>query len=37
MGALTAERGYEAPAMRAMMTRLTSAANFFGPPDASAG
>ena len=34
MGALTAERGYEAPAMRAMMTRLTSAANFFGTPEA---
>ncbi|TQF80373.1 hypothetical protein FK498_06425 [Elioraea sp. Yellowstone] len=36
MGALTAERGYEAPAMRALMMRLTAAANFFGPPDASA-
>lgn len=29
MGALTAERGYEAPQMRALMGRLTAANNFF--------
>lgn len=38
MTALTAERGYEAPAMQALLSRLSTTANFYEtPPERSTG